>query len=124
MKLNPSPIQCPVCQETLRIAQLACGGCETRLQGHFALPPLARLPVDMQGFVEVFLTCRGNIREVEKVLNLSYPTVRSRLEAVIEALGRLKAPTASRERGNTREEVLAAVERGELSLDEALAQLR
>lgn len=122
MKLNPSPIQCPVCQVTLRVAVLECGACETRLHGHFVLPPLARLTADMQAFVEVFLSCRGNIREVEKALNLSYPTVRNRLEAVIEALGRLKAP-APAGRGNSREEVLAAVESGELSLDEALAQL-
>lgn len=123
MKLNPSPVQCPVCQATLQVAELACVTCDTRLLGHFQLPPLARLSADMQAFVEVFINCRGNIREVERALNLSYPTVRNRLEAVIEALGRLGAassPVLSRSR---REEILAALERGEMSLDEALAQL-
>lgn len=122
MKLNPAPIQCPVCQAALQIAELECAGCETRLSGHFHLAPLARLSSDMQAFVEVFLSCRGNIREVEKALNLSYPTVRNRLEAVIEALGRHRG-TQSASDLPTREEILAAVERGELSLDEALAQL-
>lgn len=121
MKLNQYPSRCPVCPESLQVVELACPACATHLRGRFGLPPLAQLSSEMQEFVQVFLTCRGNIREVEKVLGISYPTVRNRLEATIEALGRAThLPTAQ---SPGRADVLAALERGELSASEAIARL-
>lgn len=103
------------------MVELACPACATHVRGRFSLPPLAQLSNEMQEFVQVFLTCRGNIREVEKVLGISYPTVRNRLEATIEALGRsTPLPTAPEP---SRNDILAALERGELSASEAIARL-
>lgn len=84
------------------------------MRGQFELPPLLRLPSDLQEFAQVFLLCRGNIREVEKELGVSYPTVRNRLEAVIEHLGR---------GGHSRNTIMEALERGELSPEEAIKRL-
>lgn len=117
MKSIHPPSRCPACQEALYPVELACPACATHVKGHFQPRPLAQLSPDLQAFVQVFVRCRGNIREVERELGISYPTVRNRLEAAIEALGRATA------RPNPRAEILAALERGDLSPAEAIAQL-
>lgn len=122
MKLNPYPSRCPVCSDALRVVELACPGCDTQIRGKFGLPLLAQLPSDLQEFIVTFVTCRGNIREVEKALGISYPTVRNRLESAIEALGRT-APTITPSASSNRAEILAALERGELSAADAIARL-
>ena len=76
----------------------------------------------------MFLRSRGNIRDVERELSLSYPTVRARLDAVLAALGlvaREAAPqTLSEDIGRDgRLEILRAVHRGELTADEAVRRL-
>jgi len=80
---------------------------------------LALLSSDQQEFVEVFLVARGNIKEVEKQLGISYPTVRKRLDEVIQGLG--YAPQAERLK---REEILEAIEKGEISAKEGIALLK
>ncbi|MNX17131.1 hypothetical protein D3C86_470080 [compost metagenome] len=122
MKLNQFPSRCPVCTDALRVAELSCPGCATQLRGTFGLPLLAQLPADLQEFIVTFVTCRGNIREVEKALGISYPTVRNRLESAIEALGR-STPTVTPSAQPSRAEILASLERGELSAAEAIAKL-
>lgn len=78
--------QCPVCDAPLRITELTCVACDTKMHGVFPPAPLARLPREHQQFVETFLLCRGVIRDVERVLGISYPTVRARLDAAVTAL--------------------------------------
>lgn len=68
----------------------------------------------------MFLTSRGNIKEVERLLGISYPTVRSRLDAIIEALGY----RVEREEDQRRKEILEAVNKGEISSEEAVRLLR
>lgn len=86
--------QCPVCDAPLRITELSCVACDTRLHGTFPPPALARLPRAHQQFVETFLLCRGVIRDVEKTLGISYPTVRARLDAAVAALEEVHAADA------------------------------
>lgn len=77
-----------MCDGRLRTTELTCERCATRLCGTFVAdpPPLARLAPEHQHFVETFVRCRGVIRDVEKALGLSYPTVRARLDAAVAAL--------------------------------------
>ncbi|MHB8126257.1 MAG: DUF2089 family protein [Desulfitobacteriaceae bacterium] len=83
-----APSRCPVCNEELSISQLTCGHCKTKLEGDFFTScKFCKLPVEHMDFIEVFIKCRGNIKEVEKELGISYPTVRSRLDGAIHALG-------------------------------------
>src|SRR5579864_9831156 len=79
--------RCPVCEGTLNVAALQCGRCKTRLEGAFDTCRFCRLPPDHLAFVELFLRCEGNLSRVEKELNLSYPTVRNRLQSALTALG-------------------------------------
>ncbi len=133
--------QCPVCDAPLRITELSCVRCETQLHGVFPAAPLARLPHEHQKFVETFVMCRGVIRDVERVLGVSYPTVRARLDAAVEALDRALAepvtpvpppppappPVSAAEeaaREARRRAILRAVEDGELEPADAAEALR
>ena len=78
---------CAVCGNKLEVTELHCHRCDTRYQGHFHLDKFSYLSPEQKFFIEVFLKCRGNIKEVEKELDISYPTVRSKLDDVISSLG-------------------------------------
>jgi hypothetical protein len=119
--MNRSPQQCPVCDEALRVSELSCPACRTRLCGEFPPPPLARLSPEHQSFIETFVRCRGVIRDVERMLGISYPTVRARLDATVSALEAALAtpPTPESPR---RRAILRQVEEGTLTASDA-AQL-
>lgn len=74
--------------------------------------------------MEVFIRCRGNIKEVEKELGISYPTVRARLDNVIAALGYNPEKSPREQQPDNRSDLLRAIEQGELSPQEALQQLK
>ncbi|HHW09471.1 MAG TPA: DUF2089 domain-containing protein [Firmicutes bacterium] len=123
MRKRPAPGTCPVCGERMHLTRLACETCGSSLEGRFELCRFCRLTPEQQQFVEVFLVNRGNIREMERVLGISYPTVRSRLDAIIETLGY----TVNREDQVDQEKrraILEALEKGELSVSEALQRLK
>src|SRR5215470_1391580 len=85
--MRPLLLKCPSCQNDLSVAELACPGCEIEIRGQFALPAILKLAPAQLDFVEVFLKNRGVIRDVERELGISYPTVRARLDEVVAALG-------------------------------------
>ena len=117
--MNQSPQHCPVCESALRVSELSCTACRTRLCGDFPPPPLARLPQEHQSFIETFVRCRGVIRDVERMLGISYPTVRARLDAAVNALeGALTEPTPTPENPR-RHAILRQVEDGTLTVAEA-----
>jgi hypothetical protein len=117
--------QCPVCDAALQVTELSCTRCETRLAGIFPPPPLARLPLEHQRFVEVFLRCRGVLRDVERALGVSYPTVRARLDAAVDALEDLTQPVPSRpDTDERRRQILQDVAEGRTDAAEAALALR
>jgi hypothetical protein len=112
--------KCPACgSNDFRVARLVCKNCGTAIEGNFGVSKLAHLSRDHQEFVEVFLKCRGNIKDVERELGISYPTVRSRLEKINQQLGHVTEAAAGR-----RKEILQALERNEIAAEEALKALR
>ena len=121
-----APSRCPVCGHELTISSVACGHCQTKIEGKFTTCVFCKLPPEQLEFVEVFVKCRGNIKDVEKELGISYPTVRGRLESVIQALGynpdRNAVPEKDQE--ERRQEILQAVESGEMTAQEAIKQLK
>lgn len=120
--MNRSVQQCPVCDSGLKVTELTCPECETRLRGEFPPPPLARLPREHQAFVETFVRCRGVIRDVERVLGVSYPTVRARLDAAVSALEAVIAEDTAPPTRARRAAILKQVADGTLTAAEA-AQL-
>ena len=124
---------CPVCASELAVTRLHCRSCGTTLEGDFSVGRFGRLNREQLTLLESFLRSRGNLREMERELGISYPTVRSRVEALVRALGfgpRADAddadetPAEPSATGRTREEILEAVARHELSADEAAAAIR
>jgi hypothetical protein len=85
--MRPLILKCPSCNGDLAVSKLHCHACEIALEGDFGVPPLLRLNRAQLDFVEVFLKNRGIIREVERELGVSYPTVRARLDEVLAAIG-------------------------------------
>jgi hypothetical protein len=77
------PYLCPSCQSQLKVKSLSCEQCGTEVNGLYDLPVLARLPQDDQSFVLKFVKCSGSLKDMAKQLNLSYPTVRNRLDEII-----------------------------------------
>jgi hypothetical protein len=121
--MRRTPSQCPVCDLALSISELRCRGCGTTLRGEFTLSrcSFCNLPPEQLKFLELFLRCRGNLRDVERTLGLSYPTVRARLDALLASLGYTAAE--SPEAADQRREILEALDAGRLSADEAIALL-
>src|SRR6476469_1465078 len=119
---------CPVCAKELSVTRLHCRSCGTSLEGDFSVGRFGRLNREQLALLESFLRSRGNLREMERELGISYPTVRSRVEALVRALGfgpRADAEDADETvTGRTREEILAAVARHEMSAEDAAAAIR
>lgn len=80
------PCQCPSCLEQLKVKSLKCTSCETEVSGLYDLPLLARLSSDDQEFILKFMKNSGSLKDMAKDLNLSYPTVRNRLDEVINKI--------------------------------------
>jgi hypothetical protein len=125
--MRPIILKCPSCDGDLTVARLDCPDCSISIEGEFTPPALLKLTGAQIDFVEVFIKKRGVIREVERELGVSYPTVRARLDEVIAALGysTKSAPdvSTSDDSGSRRRAVLADLKDGKLTPDEALAAL-
>jgi hypothetical protein len=78
---------CPVCSDELTITRLHCRTCGTGLEGEFGVGRFGRLSRDQLALLESFLRSRGNLKEMERELGISYPTVRGRIDALVRALG-------------------------------------
>ncbi|NLG83137.1 MAG: DUF2089 domain-containing protein [Firmicutes bacterium] len=118
-----APGRCPVCGHALQVSRLSCSHCDTKVEGEFAPCRFCQLPEEYRFFAEVFIRCRGNIKSVERELGISYPTVRNRLEGLIEALG-FRSERSPQEAREYRNEVLSALERGEITAAEATRRLK
>jgi hypothetical protein len=78
---------CPICGGELAVTRLHCRSCATTLEGDFNVGRFARLSREQFALLESFLRSKGNLKEMERELGISYPTVRARVEALLRALG-------------------------------------
>ncbi len=120
---HKAPSACPVCGGSYEITRLTCKACESELGGHFTGCDFCILTNDEALFVLTFLKCRGSIKDVEKELGISYPTVRSRLDAILEHLG-LKSTASFDEIKEERRLILNKLENGEITADQAAKMLK
>ena len=95
---------------------MSCSNCGTELSGAFASCPFCSLPTEERALLELFLLSRGNLKEVERQLGVSYPTARARVDALVEGLGLGWAE-------RSRLELLEALARGDVDVESALASL-
>ena len=80
------PVKCPSCQNTLEVSELSCGKCETKISGTFGLPALMQLSLEDQEFILEFVLTGGSLKKMATQLGKSYPTVRNKLDDIIEEL--------------------------------------
>jgi hypothetical protein len=122
MEHNHFPAQCPVCHGDLHVTRLRCPSCLSEVGGDFPLNRLATLREPHASLIEMFLRVRGNVKDMERELGLSYPTVRARLEEALSAagFGREAEPNV----GTRRTEILDSLERGEITAGDAAQRLR
>ena len=120
--------QCPVCGQQLTVTRLSCEHCQTVIEGEFIPCKFCRLPAKQLEFIETFIKCRGSIKDVEKELNISYPTVRNRLDGVIRSLGyqveHADEQSNQQENDGERKLILSMLENGEIAPEEATKRLK
>ena len=80
--------QCPACGSPLVITECKCPACQLQMRGEFQPGQLSNLSDETLTFIKVFLTARGNLTEVERVLGISYPTIRNKLDEINSILNR------------------------------------
>ncbi len=128
---------CPVCSGELAVTRLHCRSCGTTLEGEFSVGRFGRLTREQLVLLESFLRSRGNLRDMERELGISYPTVRGRVEALVRALGfgprdgsdeadeeAATATAASAEAAAGRQAILERLAKGEISAEEAATAIR
>jgi hypothetical protein len=113
------PSRCPACGNALAIETLRCPVCRTAVEGHYALSKFLLLSPEQMQFCELFLRCRGSLKDIGTMLGISYPTARNRLDELLMALG-YEGQTVKDERL----EVLERLTRGEISHEQALHMLK
>ena len=112
--------KCPVCSGRLKAVKLKCSKCGTLIENEFELSKFEYLTEEQLKFMEVFVMCRGNIKDVERELGISYPTVRSKLDDVITSLGY----TVTKKPAADNSEVLELLEKGEISVEQAISMMK
>lgn len=114
-----APRSCPVCGHDLALTRLGCDECGTELSGHFQACEFCALNAEQRELLRVFLVSRGNMKELERHLGVSYPTARARFDALLATLGLDRAAPAEPPRVDVLEELAT----GSIDVDEALRRL-
>jgi len=113
-----------VCGDHLAVTRLGCGSCGTELAGVFAACEFCALDAHEVEILRVFLASRGNLRELERHLGVSYPTARQRFADLLVKLGlATEAEADTPSAPPTRDEILAQVAAGTLTAGDAAALL-
>ena len=120
---------CPVCASELAVTRLRCGECGTTIEGEFSVGRFGRLSREQLQVLESFLRSRGNLRDMERELGISYPTVRARVEALVRALGfgprdEADPPTAAEAAATAAEAAATAADAAAASAEEVAAGRR
>lgn len=116
---------CPSCGDNLIVTEMRCPACETTIRSEYESCVFCRLSPEDLHFVEIFIKTRGNVKEMERELDVSYWAIRSRLSEVIQRLGFDREPDLPADTMTTeqRRVILQQVEHGQLSVEEAMQQL-
>lgn len=124
-KFHPIPARDPVSGGDLYISELAGEESGITIRGRFEVPRYARLDAEQQRFLETFLRCRGMLNSVEREMKMSYPTVRARLDSLLEALELLPVREEPKKdsKSEGKRKVLEELESGEITAEEAKARL-
>jgi len=107
------PGKCPSCDGKLTVTRLECTECGTEMTGNFSPCPACTLDPEMRELFDIFMHSRGNLKEVQKILKLSYPTVRNRIEGMFEAYEKNEPGKLNRM------DILKQLRTGQIAVEEA-----
>ena len=113
------PTQCPITGEPLLVTRLECPDSGVRIEGRFRPNEFALLADEHLDFMRLFVKVRGNLKEVERIMGVSYPTVRLRFDNMLKVLG-YEVPEPPK---NDRSEIIGLLEQGEITAEEATKRL-
>lgn len=103
-------ISCTICKQPLQSTSVYCKQCDVHYKGSFLLPRLARLPSDSQELVEQFLLCGGKLKDLAQNLGVSYPTLRKKVDGIIDQLKKLQQDDMEKQN-----QILNDIEEGKIS---------
>lgn len=115
MRIN----ECPYCKNNVKISKVHCHKCGISFEGEFYTTPIMGLSEDEQSFVELFVLSSGSLKEMARILDVTYPTVRTKLDHIIENL-----KIEMKNKDEFKEEILNRVEMGKLSAEKAAEILK
>ena len=118
--IHPMPTHCPITGEPLEVTRLECPQSGIVLEGRFAPNEFALLSDEHLEFMRLYIKMRGNLKEVERMMGVSYPTVRAKFENMLKVLG-YELELGNK---NDRDEVISLLEAGEISAAEASKRLK
>jgi hypothetical protein len=119
-----APRHCPVCNDDLLLTRLTCPSCETELSGTFEACEFCALGAEERQLLRVFLASRGNLKDLQRHLGVSYPTARARFADLLVRLGiESEDDDADDDAEQQRLEVLEALAGGDIDADEAERRL-
>jgi hypothetical protein len=126
--LKHAPRNCPVCGEILALTRLSCDECGTELAGHFPTCEYCSLSGEDREILRIFLQSRGNVKELERHLSVSYPTARARFDGILaklgmDPMGTEVAPPPGEAPPAESTDILEKLSRGEIDVDEAMRRL-
>jgi hypothetical protein len=111
---------CPACGGKMIVSELSCTSCDTVVRGSYTGCTFCDLSDENLRFLEIYLACRGNLKEMERETGLGYWTIRGRLDEVIESLRlNVEQHAPQGDIDARRREILEAVERGDLTIEAA-----
>ncbi|MBS0287553.1 MAG: DUF2089 domain-containing protein [Proteobacteria bacterium] len=111
--------QCPSCgSASPEVVKIQCKDCHTTFEGKFEIPALLKLSEDELGFILDFVKCSGSLKEMASKQKISYPTLRNRLNELIEKLDNFDI-----KRNGSKEEILKLLEEGKISAKDAAKML-
>ena len=122
MELHPMPTRCPVTGEPLEVTRLESPVSGVKIEGRFQPNEFALLADEHLEFMRLYIKTRGNLKEVERILGVSYPTVRLRFENMLKTLG--YEADIPKDVQAERADILAQLEKGEISATEATKRLQ
>lgn len=111
--------QCPSCQSSkLQVVKIDCQNCSTKFEGKFDIPALLKLPDEDMQFIIDFVKCSGSLKEMAAIQHVSYPTLRNRLNVLIESIENLELKQES-----SKTSVLQLLEEGKITAQDAAIML-
>ena len=114
---------CPTCSSNLLVTELSCANCETVIHGHYDPCPFCQLSPKNLAFMMEFVKNRGNVKEMEREMGVSYWTIRSKLDEVIAHFGFEDPDTVKKDRSSSSRVILEKLDQGEITVLEAADML-